>query len=74
MSTRFSIDDAKALSAAERILLVEEIWDSIASTPENVPVTEAQREELDSRLDAYTKDSNAGADWSTARNRITKRT
>lgn len=73
MSSEFSLDDAKALSPAERILLVEEIWDSIASTPEAVPVTEAQRKELDARLDAYAQDPRAGSDWNTARNRITKR-
>ena len=33
-----------------RILLVEEIWDSIAADSVAVPVTDAQRSELDRRL------------------------
>ena len=38
------------LSVAERIALVQEIWDSIAATPEAVPLTDAEKQELDRRL------------------------
>lgn len=38
------------LSVAERILIVEEIWDSIAAEQESVQLTEAQKTELDSRI------------------------
>jgi len=38
------------LSVAERITLVQEIWDSIAATPEQVPLTEEQKKELDRRI------------------------
>lgn len=38
------------LSIAERIALVQEIWDSIASTPDQIALTEAQKQELDRRL------------------------
>jgi putative addiction module component (TIGR02574 family) len=37
-------------SVADRLALVQEIWDSITATPEEVPLTEAQRHELDRRL------------------------
>ena len=40
----------------KRILLVEEIWDSIAQEVENSPVTDAQRAELDRRLAALEAD------------------
>ena len=63
MSKKVSIADVLELSPAERILLVEEIWDSIATVPESVELTEAQRTELDRRLDAYHKDPNAGDPW-----------
>lgn len=53
MSRNLSISDVLALSVAERILLVEETWDSIARFPEALELTEAQRRELDARLDAY---------------------
>ena len=41
------------LSISERILLVEDIWDSIAEAPEEIALTQAQEQELDARLDAY---------------------
>jgi putative addiction module component (TIGR02574 family) len=51
------------LSVPERILLLEEIWDSLSATPDNVPLTEAQKVELDRRLAACEPDPEAGADW-----------
>ena len=39
------------LSVAERIALVQAIWDSIAADADAVPLTEAQRQELERRAD-----------------------
>ena len=58
------------LTIAERILLVEEIWDSIAETPEAVPITAAQQEELDRRLAAYEADPKAGSSWEEVKARL----
>lgn len=63
MSKNILMADALKLSVAEQILLVEEIWDSIATVPESVELTKAQRTELDRRLDAYHEDPNAGDPW-----------
>jgi len=38
------------LSAAERLELVEELWDSIADEDEALALTEEQREDLERRL------------------------
>jgi putative addiction module component (TIGR02574 family) len=38
------------LSVADRITLVQEIWDSILDSPEQVPLTEAQKQILDKRI------------------------
>ena len=38
------------LSVADRLALVQEIWDSIAATPEEVPLTPAQKQEIDRRI------------------------
>lgn len=38
------------LSVAERIRLVEDIWDSIAAEPDELPLTDSERQELDRRL------------------------
>jgi len=66
--------DILSLSVPERILLVEDIWDSIAEIPEEVPLSAAQKQELDLRLDAYHQNPNAGSPWSVVRERIKNRT
>jgi putative addiction module component (TIGR02574 family) len=58
------------LSVAERILLVEEIWDSIADDANELPLTEAQRDELDRRLAAYDKNPRAGSPWDEVKARL----
>jgi putative addiction module component (TIGR02574 family) len=44
------------LSVAERLQLVQEIWDSIGPSVEQLPLTPAQRKELDRRLAALQAD------------------
>jgi putative addiction module component (TIGR02574 family) len=62
-----------SLSVEERIQLVEAVWDSIAQQPESLPVTEAQRKELDRRLDEHQKDPRAGRPWSAVRNSLARK-
>ncbi|MCK4983044.1 MAG: addiction module protein [Victivallaceae bacterium] len=58
---------------SERILIVEDIWDSIAGVPEAFPVTEAQKNELDKRLKAYHANPDAGSPWEVVKQRIRKK-
>jgi putative addiction module component (TIGR02574 family) len=51
------------LSVAERILLVEELWDSIAATPGAVALSEAHERDLQRRLDACRDNPKASAPW-----------
>lgn len=44
----------------ERISLVDDLWDSIAADQSALPLTEAQKQELDRRLDAYEFYGNPG--------------
>ena len=53
--------DIKNLTAEQRLALLEDIWDSL--TPEDVPVTDAQRAELDRRLDDLEGDRDLGIPW-----------
>jgi len=57
------LEQLLSLSVEERIQLVEAIWDSIADRPESLPVTSAQRAELDRRLAAHLKDPGATRGW-----------
>ena len=50
----------RELPVDERIKLVEELWDSIASDQMALPLTDEQKAELDRRLDAYEVDRNPG--------------
>ncbi len=52
------------LPIEERIRLVEDIWDSIAADQSALDLTEAQRKELDRRLDEFEKDGNIGREAS----------
>ncbi len=61
------------LSAEERLRLLEELWDSLSATPEAVPVTNSQREELDRRLDELDRNGPAGIPWEEVLQRIRSR-
>ena len=50
----------RELPLAERIKLVEDLWDSIAEEQNALPITPEQKAELDRRLDAYAKNANPG--------------
>ena len=58
------------LSVEERIALVEELWDSIA---EATPLTEAQRAELDRRLEDHRSDPEDVVPWESVKASITAR-
>jgi putative addiction module component (TIGR02574 family) len=58
------------LSVAQRILLVEEIWDSIAAEAEEAPLSEAQKQDLHHRLDLYAKNPRAGSSWEEVKARL----
>ncbi len=45
--------DIRKLSLAERILLLEDVWDSIADEPEAWELSQEQQDELDRRVAAY---------------------
>lgn len=67
------LTDIERLSLAERIQLVQDIWDSIAAAPEQLPVTEAQQQELDRRLDAYQKNPQGGVSWQEIKAKVMRR-
>jgi putative addiction module component (TIGR02574 family) len=62
--------ELKKLSVAERILMVQEIWDSIAAEPESLPVTQTQRTELDRRMASFNASPNEGRSWEEIKQRI----
>ena len=71
-----NIEDAKLLaqikklSIPERILMVEDIWDSIRASHEKLTVTEAQKKDLDHRYAEYKNKPQNSSTWSGIKRRI----
>lgn len=61
------------LSLAERILLVEEIWDSIAADTGTLDVPQSHRDELDRRLAARDANPCSGSTWEEVKTRLEKK-
>ena len=64
-----SIDIAH-LSLEERLRLLDELWESLSQAPEAIPLTHAQREELDRRLDELEGEEAVGIPWEEVLRRI----
>ncbi len=58
------------LTPSEKILLAEELWDSVVSDEHLFPITEEQKKELDARLANYSIDPDVGDSWENVRKRI----
>jgi len=58
------------LSLSEKILLMEDIWESIISSKENLPISNEQKKELDERLSLYNKNQENVKSWSEIKNKF----
>lgn len=65
--------DIDSLTPAERLDLLERIWDSLSAAPEAIPLTQAQRQELDRRLDDLEREGPVGIPWDDVLRAIKKR-
>lgn len=62
--------DIASLSLEERLRLLDELWESLSRTPEAIPMTNAQREELDRQLDELDREGPIGIPWEEVLRRI----
>jgi putative addiction module component (TIGR02574 family) len=46
-----------------RLQLMEELWESIAREPEAITLTDAQKAELDRRIEEHEKNPDRGEEW-----------
>jgi putative addiction module component (TIGR02574 family) len=67
---RMTVSDLLHLSVAERIQLVEDLWDSVAAHPEQVEASEEQLAELERRLVELDENPEAGESWDVVKARI----
>ena len=64
------LSELKKFSTAEKILIVEELWDSIADEQEKFELTGEERDELDRRVADYFLSPDDGYSWEEVKNRI----
>ncbi|AFW94868.1 addiction module protein [Dolichospermum sp. UHCC 0352] len=62
--------DISELSIAERIQLAEDLWDSILEQQEELPLSQAQQQELERRLENYKKNPTNGSSWEDVKKRL----
>ena len=56
-------DEISRLGLSEKLLLVEDIWDSIAASNSEIPMPMRQKQELDKRYEEYIKGNLELHDW-----------
>lgn len=61
------------LSPAEKLQLVEDLWDDLASTPDAVPVYEWQKKEIERRKANLMKNPATGLSWDEVQRRVRAR-
>jgi putative addiction module component (TIGR02574 family) len=61
------------LTPSEKLQLVEDLWDDIASTPEAVPVYEWQKHELARRKANLLNNPGSGLEWEEVKRRVPSR-
>lgn len=67
------LSDILKLSVTERILLVEAIWDSIASEKKNpYKLSESQIHILEEEMAAYSKNTDEGSSWEEIKKKVLK--
>lgn len=61
------------LTPAEKLQLVEDLWDDLAATPEALPVQDWQKKELARRKANLMKNPASGLTWEEVKRRIRNR-
>jgi putative addiction module component (TIGR02574 family) len=64
-------DELMRLTPSERLALISQLWDSLEDG--NLPLTGAQRAELDHRLASIDKDRREGITWATLKTELEQR-
>jgi putative addiction module component (TIGR02574 family) len=68
-----NIDSLFDLSPPEKLQLVEDLWDDLASTPVDVPIHEWQKDELARRKANLMSKPSTGIEWNELKARIRSR-
>ena len=58
------------LSPSEKLQLVEDLWDDLAATPDEIPIHDWQKEELDRRRANLLNNPAFGQSWEEVKRRV----
>jgi putative addiction module component (TIGR02574 family) len=61
------------LTPAEKLQLVEDLWDDLAATPEAVPIHQWQKDEVAARKTRLEANPALGVSWEAVKQRIRQR-
>jgi putative addiction module component (TIGR02574 family) len=61
------------LSPSEKLQLVEDLWDDLASTPDEIPIHEWQKKELARRRANLARNPASGMTWEEVKRNIRRR-
>ena len=64
------IHEVRNWPVEDRLRLIEEVWDGLAAAPEMNDLTDAQKQDLQRRLDAYRDNPRAGSTWEEVKARL----
>lgn len=70
MATDPLISSVFSLSPAEKLQLVEDLWDDLAASPEAIPIHDWQKEELARRRKNLEQKPASGVTWDDAKRTI----
>ena len=70
---KITASDTLTLSIPERILLVEDIWNTIAAEVDSIEISEEEKKLIDTRLAAYRQAPQATSPWNEVYTRIVKK-
>ena len=63
-------NEINQLELSEKLLIVEDIWDSIAASNSELPMPDWQKKELDKRLKEFSENKLELHDWQSVHNEL----
>jgi putative addiction module component (TIGR02574 family) len=73
MVAKSLITDMLALPAADRLEIMERLWESLHNEPDALPLTDEQRQELDRRIQDMEENPLDESSWEEAEARLRSR-
>ncbi|AFM14121.1 addiction module protein [Turneriella parva] len=73
MSVTELVAEIRQMKSAEKLDLLETLWENIAQEYDQTDIPQRHQDEIHSRFDKYTKDKTSAVSWDKAKESILKR-